>query len=98
MGLLPNQLALAGALVSPGVHWKSFSFRPLEQEPTPNYFGYGGSLRLGYSWAQVLDMALFGSYTPSQLNGADDPMAASAVHRFAGVALGVRIKQSICRI
>lgn len=90
-----SDVSVAGVLVSPGVHWKSFSFRPKDAEATPNYYGYGGSLRFGYSLAQVFDLTLFGSYTPAQLESASSPTEPDALHRFVGVALGLRIASSV---
>jgi hypothetical protein len=68
--------AEAGFLLAPGAKWATFSARPEGAEATPNYYGYGGELTLGYSAHQVFDIAVFGSYIPGRRKspefGADD--------------------------
>jgi hypothetical protein len=44
--------------------WSTFSFRPVDDEPTPNYAGVGAGLSLGYSARQILDIGLFANYLP----------------------------------
>ena len=56
--------ANAGTLISAEARWNAFSFHTVESEPTPNYYGWGPRLKGGYSLYQVLDLALWGSYTP----------------------------------
>lgn len=95
VAIISAEPVFGGVLISPGVHSKAFSFRPNGDEATPNYFGYGGSLRLGYSVAQVLDLALFYSYTPGRTDSAWNPANGDALHRFGGIALGLRIAKSV---
>lgn len=56
----------AGVLATVGARWQAFSFKPIEDEPTPNYYGYGLTVGIGYSLLQALDFGLYGNYTPSQ--------------------------------
>jgi hypothetical protein len=43
---------------------QSASFRPLQGEPTPNYRGAGFQINGGYSFGDVFDIELYGSYSP----------------------------------
>ncbi len=70
-GLLGGALpALGGVLLIPAVRWQSYAFRPLAAEATPNYYGYGAGLTFGYSFNQVVDTAIFTSYSPGTLKQA----------------------------
>ncbi len=60
----------AGALVSIGPNWNNFVFEPLDQEQTPNYYGYGARASFGYSIQRVWDVALYGHYAPGRLDSA----------------------------
>lgn len=68
--------ARAGVYLAPSVKWASFAARSVEGESTPNYYGYGGALSLGYSLKQVVDLGAYGTYIPGKRKqaefGADD--------------------------
>lgn len=57
---------LAGLLIAPGMRAGVMSFEDKDGEPTPNYYGIGGALSVGYSVGQKLDLALFGQYSPGK--------------------------------
>ena len=42
--------AAAGFLWQMGGTWESLSLRPVAEEPTPNYYGYGVQMVYGYSF------------------------------------------------
>ena len=105
MSLSARSLAVAAALVvggqaeagwyaAPTAKWASFAARPLADEPTPNYLGYGGALSLGYSAQQAFDFGVFGSYIPGRHGvasfGKDDVSLVSY-----GGELGVRVAESV---
>lgn len=92
--LLFSGEAWAGWLISPSLSWQSFSFRPEETEPTPNYYSYAPGLSLGYSIAQVIDLAMWGQYAPSQQKNAAF-FADDAVLYGYGGELGFRIAESV---
>ena len=60
--------ANAGILVSPAAGLGMFSSRPEVDESTPNYYGYRGSLQLGYSAKQIFDMGGFAEYQAGRHN------------------------------
>lgn len=66
---LPPSLE-GGILASVGTRWQSAALRPLEEEATPNYYGYGLGCQLGYSFGQIFDTKLYGNYVPSRLKSA----------------------------
>ena len=63
--------AISGVLISQGINWNNFVFEPETNEKTPNYYGYGGRISVGYSVAQIWDLALYGQYAPGRLNAAE---------------------------
>lgn len=50
----------AGLLLSPYVQFSQYSFRPVDGEKVPNYWGTGLGSYLGFSFRQTYDMVLFG--------------------------------------
>lgn len=87
-------VAEAGILVSTAIKWTSFSARPVSTEATPNYYGYGGELTLGYSVGQVFDIAGFGSYTPGQRKNPEFGVDDATLVTYGGV-LGLRFASSV---
>ena len=77
-----------------GVRAGVMSFDAKDEEPTPNYYGVGGALSVGYSAGQKLDMALFGQYSPGKKNRpiANDEDASFFAY---GGELGVRFANSV---
>lgn len=59
------EAAHAGLLLVGSLGVGTFTFRPEDNEKTPTYLGYSGSIAAGYSAWQALDLALFGTYTPA---------------------------------
>ena len=86
--------AQAGFLLSPGVSWRSFSFQPRDKEPTPNYYGYGFGLNLGWSIGQVVDVVGYGRYTPARLKKAE-PLQENATLWGYGGELAFRLARTI---
>lgn len=67
--LMPDA-ARAGVLGGVSTHWRTFSLRPLGEEATPNYFGYGVGANFGYSLGKIFDLGAYVNYTPSQIKAA----------------------------
>lgn len=65
-----TDFAHAGMLIAPSAKWANLAFRPKTEEDTPNYYGYGGGLSLGYSIKQKFDLGLFANYLPGTRGGA----------------------------
>jgi hypothetical protein len=86
--------AMGGYLLGMGARWQMSAFRPLDTEPTPNYFGYGLQLRGGYSFGETVDVALITGYTPSR------PKVASAGKKTIHIAhyggeIGFRFEEAV---
>ena len=79
----------AGVLVGAGPHWQSYTFKPLAEEPTPNYRGYGASGIFGYSINQSFDCDLFAAYTPSRPDAAS---FAKETARFTSYGAGFALR------
>lgn len=90
----PSSTSFAGLLLAPNISWSSYSFRPLAEEDTPNYYGYGFGLTAGYSVAQVIDVAAFYQYHPGNLKHADPSDSNSELKIFGGLA-GLRLYKTI---
>lgn len=86
--------AEAGLLLAPSVSWDSYAFRPVLEEETPNYYGYGLGMQLGYSAVQTFDLAGYFNYTPGNLDAADPFDSNSELYQYGGV-LGFRIYNAI---
>lgn len=89
-----SRTGLAGTLVVPAIGWSNFVFEPKEQEATPNYYGYGGRLSLGYSIHQVLDLAIYGQYIPGRRNAASTINPDAQMTSY-GLQTGLRIKNAL---
>ncbi len=59
-----SQPLSAGVLFSPGLEVTSYSFAPLHEENTPNYYALGPAVTLGYSLNQMIDFGFFANYLP----------------------------------
>jgi hypothetical protein len=73
----------------------SWSFDPEASEPTPNYAGAGLNLSLGWSFAQVFDVAVWMRYQPGfkgapALLGAED-----ATLQGLGIELALRLSKGL---
>ena len=86
--------AWAGILFAPNIAWSSYAFRPLDEEDTPNYYGYGFGGTLGYSIGQVFDVATFYQYTPGNLGSANPNDSNSDLSMYGGL-LGLRLYRTI---
>ena len=84
----------AGFVTSAGLKWQVASLRPELEEATPNYYGYGLLLNLGYSAGKVVDFAIYGSYVPVQLKTAN-VTADQAVYYEGGAELGFRMAKAV---
>ncbi len=87
-------VAEAGWYVSPAMKWGSFAARPEGSEPTPNYYGYGGSFAFGYSAKQVFDLGAYGQYLPGSLREAN-PSEVDATLISYGGEIAFRIAESV---
>ncbi|MBF0441653.1 MAG: hypothetical protein HQK54_07085 [Oligoflexales bacterium] len=67
---LDSTEASAGLLAGIGGRWQNFSLRPRDTEATPNYYGYGVDVDLGYSFSHLFDISIYGDYVPAQRNTA----------------------------
>lgn len=92
--LLPASIAEAGFLLSPSIRWGSFSAQAEDGEPTPNYFGYGGGLDVGYSFGQVFDIVGHYSFLPARLKSAKAGAQDASLTTYGG-GLGLRIAESV---
>jgi hypothetical protein len=88
--LVGEARCLAGGLVTIGPNWCNFVFEPKLREPTPNYYGYGARISAGYSIDQMVDLALYGQYSPGRLNSASTTETSAAVYDYGG-EIGVRV-------
>jgi hypothetical protein len=94
LGLAFAGTAEAGWYVTPAVKWSSFAARPEGNEPTPNYYGYGGALSFGYSAKQVFDLGAYGQYLPGTRREADPSDVQASLVSYGG-ELGLRIAESV---
>lgn len=92
--LLPTTTASAGVLATGALKWQTLALRPLTDEPTPNYFGYGGELQFGYSFARKWDLALYTSYTPMRMKSATFGTNDLVTFDY-GIATGFRIASTV---
>lgn len=86
--------AEAGWYVTPGIKWATYAARPEGNEPTPNYYGYGGMLALGYSAKQVFDLGAYGQYVPGTREHADLGKTHALLVSYGG-ELAFRIAESV---
>ncbi len=56
---------VAGPYAYPAFGWAVLAPRPTLEEATPNYYGYGAALSLGYSMKQVIDLGAYANYLPA---------------------------------
>ncbi len=84
----------AGIFVSPSLKWVNMSFRPLDEEPTLNYYAYGYGLNLGYSFDQFCDITAVGHYFPGNLHEPKFPLE-TRPFIFYGGELGFRFLDTI---
>ena len=84
----------AGGFLAVGPQWVNFVFEPKVQEETPNYYGYGARASAGYSVDQVVDLALYGEYSPGRLNSASSSGSTAVVLDY-GAEIGFRILQTM---
>lgn len=84
----------AGSYVNLGLRSAQFAAKPLEDEPTPNYYAFGPKIAFGYSFRQILDMGLYVTGLPgSRGNASANGYDASLVN--GGAELALRIAKSI---
>ncbi|WP_132320326.1 hypothetical protein [Pseudobacteriovorax antillogorgiicola] len=83
-----------GVLAGVGMHWRNLSFQPLEEEDTPNFFGYGLRLELGYSVWNHIDLKLLGCATPMN-KGAAKLFDGDVIVVNYGAGLGFRFVDSV---
>lgn len=86
--------ALAGPYAYPAVGWAVLAPRPQAEEATPNYYGYGAALSLGYSVKQVLDLGAYASYLPASRKDARIGAEQASILTYGG-ELAVRIADSV---
>lgn len=81
--------ANAAVLIEPSLRWSNFSFQPIDQEDTINYYGYGGEFGVGYSWSSVIDTTIVAQYQPGKRDTAGF-LSPHAVTQFFGLNIGLR--------
>ncbi len=88
--LLFSQSALASLLLAGSLGSGSFSFRPQDSEPTPNYLGFTPGMQFGLSIQQHFDVVLFAQQTFAGYEKFANPN--NATLGLAGLRLGGRLK------
>ena len=85
---------LLGVLISPGLTGGQFVFRAKTNEPTQNFYGFGPTLKIGYSHRKVLDFSLGGTYLPGKRSSFSilSPHARTA---YGGAFIGGRFWQAV---
>jgi len=86
--------AAAGFLWQMGGTWESLSLRPVAEEPTPNYYGYGVQMVYGYSFWGVWDLGLTMAYAPLQQESAGLGQEDLQWISYGGV-MGLRFGQAV---
>lgn len=86
--------AQAGWYAAPHGKWVAFAARPIADEASYNYYGYGLGYGGGYSIAQKLDFGLFGSYMPGNRHTAKIA-SPHAEFSFYGAELAMRMGEGI---
>jgi len=92
-----SEPGFAGVLAAAGVSPAVYSFDPTSDDasdPTPNYSGLGVNATVGYSIAQVLDIAAGARYMPGQRDGFGVGAEDVNVQWFGG-ELGLRTEKSL---
>lgn len=94
LGMLPLTPAAAGIYFSLGLKGGLMAPQALAEEATPNYYGGGPSLALGYSIKQVLDLGIYGGYSAGTR---EEPAlrAADAELAIYGGDVGLRLGDTI---
>lgn len=92
--LVGSSVLEAGPYATLGPNWNNFVFEPLEEEETPNYYGYGGRLSFGYSVRQVWDLGLYGHYSPGRLESAAMSQADALLYH-VGAETALRIGKAV---
>lgn len=92
--LLSAAPAYAGMLATAGMGWQTMAFRPLTDEPTPNYYGYAAEGVLGYSVGQILDLGLDFNYIPFRHGSASVGDGDVQYHSIGGT-IGLRLGESV---
>lgn len=90
---LGAEVCLAGGMVNFGAQWRAHAFAPEASESTPNYYGIGPYLGLGWSLGSIVDLNLFTRYSPSQLENADVGKESAQIYSY-GVEFGFRIARA----
>lgn len=85
---------LAGPYLTAGVRSGQFAAKPLTDEPTPNYYGFGLKLSGGYSLRQVFDMGLYASGLPAR-RGSPGISNPDALLAHGGLELALRLGKSV---
>jgi hypothetical protein len=86
--------AQAGALLGLSARWNSFSFAAVDEEPTPNYYGFGFGIDAGYSISQIVDIAAYANYTPGRYKNAEILEEDAVLFGYGG-ELAVRIASAV---
>jgi len=93
--LLWTSPVFAGLLLSSSLSWSVFSIRPLQEEDaSPNYYGIGPGLVLGYSIRQTLDIGAYVDYTPGVEGTVSPGKEEASIVRYGGI-LALRLREKI---
>ncbi len=82
--------AEAGAFLGLNLKTGLFSFRPVADEPTSNFYGLGPELTLGYSIGQVWDILAYGSYSMGNVGSLGSQKDGASLLGY-GLLLGARM-------
>lgn len=94
-GLFWTPASSAGVLLSTSLSWSVFSVRPLEEShDSPNYYGLGPGVVVGYSLFQKFDLAAFADYTPGVRGEISPGKEELSLVRYGGL-LAVRIEEKV---
>jgi hypothetical protein len=86
--------AAAGIYVAAGPNWNNFVFESEVEEDTANHYGYGARGSFGYSIYDLVDLGLYGHYTPGRLNSASFSQEDARLWHF-GVETGLRLGKAV---
>lgn len=90
-----SSAALGGVLLTTSLSWSVFSVRPLEEtHKSPNYYGLGAGLVIGYSLFQKFDLGAYTDYTPGVRAQVSPGKEELSLVRY-GALLATRIEEKI---
>ncbi len=92
--ILAASVSFAGVDAGFGLQWITYSFTPLAEEDTPNYYSIGPHVSFGYSVGSWVDLNLYGRFNPARQNSASPGQGTVQFYDY-GLELGGRIVKAI---